>query len=137
MIAWANQGSAPNNCLKSIRRIALTVVLHLKKETDKIKRVEIDEIGQLLIFPETLKFPMVYRTATEVHWDPECKCLYSPRPSEWTYFDWYNHILEVVQNEGNYKLKLTDRTEWKNIPKELKTEIMKERKTKHNNGYEP
>ncbi|TDQ28144.1 hypothetical protein CLV82_2974 [Zeaxanthinibacter enoshimensis] len=80
---------------------------------------------------------MIYRTATEVHWDPECKCLYSPRPREWTYYDWYKHILEVVENEGNYKLKLTDRTEWNNIPKELKTEIMKERKTKHNNGYEP
>lgn len=98
-------------------------------ETDQIKRIEIDEEGRLLIFPETLKFPMIYRTATEVHWDSENKNLYSPRPREWTYFDWFKHILDVVENEGTYELRLTNKTEWINISEDLKTEIKKEKRS--------
>lgn len=36
---------------------------------DKITKVEIDDSGRLHLKPEKSKFTLIYRTATEVHWD--------------------------------------------------------------------
>jgi hypothetical protein len=101
-------------------------------ETDQIKRIEIDEDGRLHIYPLKSKFPMIYRTATEVHWNPERKSLYSPTPREWTYFEWYKHIVNVVEEGGLYSFQITEVTQWINIPDDLKNEIKKERMPKHN-----
>jgi len=45
---------------------------------DKILRIEIDFEGKLLIRPEESKFPMIYRTAAEIHWDAGKNSVYSP-----------------------------------------------------------
>lgn len=103
-------------------------------ETDQISRIEIDQEGRLHIFPANLRFPLVYRTATEVHWNPERKSLYSPKPRDWTYFEWFKHIIDVIEKEVAYKLQLTDKTEWINISEELRTEIKKENETNFDNN---
>ena len=54
-------------------------------------------LGVLLLF---------YRTAIEVHWDAEGQFLYSPKPREWTCFDWYKQIIEVAKYECNCELIL-------------------------------
>ncbi len=94
-------------------------------DRDRIVRVEVDKLGSLHLYPERKKFTLIYRTATEVHWNSEKQTLYSPKPSDWTYLDWYNHILKVVKEEGGCKLYLTRETEWFNVPENVKSGIVK------------
>jgi len=93
-------------------------------KTDFIKRIEIDESGRLLIFPEKEIFTLIWRSATEVHWDQKHSFLYSPQPREWSYLDWYKHITSVVNNEYDIDLLLTPNTEWNNVPSSLKEQII-------------
>ncbi|WP_421953287.1 hypothetical protein [Persicobacter psychrovividus] len=41
--------------------------------------IEIDKSGKLHLKPEKLRFTMIYRTASEVHWDDKKLILYSPK----------------------------------------------------------
>ena len=66
-------------------------------ETDIITSIEIDQEGRLHLITKSATFPMIYRTATEVHWNPEKHSLYSPRPRDWTYGQWYEHICDVAE----------------------------------------
>lgn len=92
---------------------------------DFITIVEIDSTDRLHIKPEFEKFTMIYRTATEVHWDNEKSTLYSPKPRDWSYLEWYLHIVGVAKSECSVILKLTNKTEWINIPEDLKNKITK------------
>ncbi len=92
---------------------------------DNITEVGIDKLGRLYIKPKEEKFTLIYRTATEVHWDNEEYFLYSPKPKDWSYLNWYQHIIKVIETECNCRLNLTKDTVWKNINEELKTEICK------------
>ena len=93
-------------------------------DKDNIIEIGIDDNERLFIKPENATFPLIYRTATEVHWDDKHKFLYSPKPNEWTYLDWYKQIIGVVETECSYKLILTDSTQWKNISDDLKKQII-------------
>ena len=91
--------------------------------TDNVHEIGIDNLGRLYIKPKTERFTLICRTATEIHWDNEQLFLYAPKPREWSYFDWYIHIVGVVENECNCKLILTGDTIWVNISKEFKNQI--------------
>ena len=91
---------------------------------DNIIEIGIDNMERLYIKPEQTKFTLIYRTATEVHWDNKSLFLYSPKPKDWTYLQWYKHIINVAE-DCNCKLIITEKTKWKNIPEELKSEIRK------------
>ena len=93
-------------------------------KNDNIKEVTIDDSGRLCIFPEIEKFIYIYRTATEVHWDNKGMFLYSSKPREWSYLDWYKHIINVVKNECYCNLSLTKNTLFTNIAEILKKEIL-------------
>ncbi len=93
-------------------------------EIDKILEIGIDSQERLYIKPKSAHFDLIYRTATEVHWDAGGLFLFSPKPREWTYLDWYKHIVDVVNKECSYKLVLTEKTIWTNIPDDLKQEIL-------------
>lgn len=88
-------------------------------DTDRIKRVEIDGSGRLLVFPSTQMFPLIYREGVEVHWDDSLQALYSPRPREWSYTRWFQHILDTAGT-----LQLSEQTEWRNISPALKSELL-------------
>lgn len=90
---------------------------------DFIIEVGIDDLSRLYIKPSTERFTLIYRTATEVHWDEKELFLYSPEPREWSYLDWFKHILGVVETEYNCKLILNSSTKWVNVPTELKEKI--------------
>ena len=91
---------------------------------DNIIEIGIDNMERLYIKPEQTKFTLIYRTATEVHWDNKSLFLYSPEPKNWTYLQWYKHIINVAE-DCNCKLIITEKTKWKNISEELKSEIRK------------
>lgn len=82
---------------------------------DPIIKIEIDGKGRLLIYPASHTYPMIYREAVEVHWDAAGKYLYSPQPREWSYLDWFKHIITTVRD-----LRLTSETKWSNVPEELR-----------------
>ncbi|WP_147415933.1 hypothetical protein [Ulvibacterium marinum] len=94
-------------------------------DRDRIIKVEIDSLGCLHISPNMKKFTLVYRTAKQVHWNQEKQTVYSPKPTDWTYVDWYNHILKVVKEECFCELYLTDDTNWINVSEHIKSEITK------------
>jgi hypothetical protein len=92
--------------------------------TDNISAIGINEAGQLFIKPETECFVLIWRSATEVHWNDKGGYLFSPKPREWSYLDWYNHIIGVVKDEYGCKLIMTSNTNWLNIPDDLKQQII-------------
>jgi hypothetical protein len=93
-------------------------------EIDNILEIGIDNVGRLYIKPETENFSMIYRLATEVHWDNNGSFLYSPKPREWSYFDWFKHMILVVNTECGVTLKVKADTIWTSIHEPLKTEIL-------------
>jgi hypothetical protein len=93
-------------------------------KTDNIKQVKIDNLGRLCIYPEKENFNGVWRTATEVHWDEKELCLYSPKPRDWSYIEWYKHIIIVAKDECYCDLLLTKDTLWTDIPGLLKEQIL-------------
>jgi len=94
--------------------------------TDNIIEIGIDNKERIYIKPETEKFEFIYRAAAEVGWDDKEHFLYSPKPREWTYFDWYRQIIMATKGEYGCQLVLTDKTQWINIPDELKRQICNE-----------
>lgn len=98
------------------------------KRQDEIIEVGIDKNERLFIRPKRERFSLIYRTATEVHWDEKELFLYSPKPREWSYYDWYRHIIDVADKECNVKLMLTQRTIWTSIDNDLKKQIIENRK---------
>jgi hypothetical protein len=72
-------------------------------KSDFIREIKIDQTGRLCIFPEKEKFALIWRTASEVHWDHDKEYLYSPPPKEYwehSYINWYLRILSVVRECG-------------------------------------
>lgn len=91
--------------------------------TDIITEIAIDDSGQLTVRPLKQNYKYIYRSALEVHWDSKQECLYSPKPREWSYLDWYKQIVSAVMSEYEYKLVITQETKWTNITDTLKQEI--------------
>jgi hypothetical protein len=92
--------------------------------TDYIEAVGINEQGELYIKPTTKHFGLIWRSATQVHWSERGNYLYSPKPREWSYLDWYKHIVTVIANEYNCKLLVTEDTAWNHVNNELRSQII-------------
>lgn len=91
---------------------------------DKIQEIGIDSKERLYIRPTIEKFTMIYRSAAEVHWDTTGLFLYSPKPREWSYLDWYKHIVSLIQTDCDCQLVLAEETKWINIDENLKEQII-------------
>ena len=81
---------------------------------DEIARIEIDALGRLLVFPAVAEFPLIYREAMEVGWDPALRCLFSPKPREWTYANWFGQLISATAQQG-WQLAVTPSTAWVNV----------------------
>jgi hypothetical protein len=90
---------------------------------DRILEIGIDEKERLFIKSQTEQFEFIYRDASGVNWDDKERVLYSPKPSELTYLDWFKQIILATKGEYGCELKVTSETKWTNIPEELKIKI--------------
>ena len=90
--------------------------------TDSIAEVGIDEQQRLYVRPSTATFPYIYREAVDVHWEPKRHYLHSPVPRDWTYLQWFQHIIGAAALQS-YDLRLTPSTVWSSTPAQLSTEI--------------
>ena len=93
---------------------------------DRIVKVEIDDDGKLCVYPETQDFAFIYRAGTEVGWDPQRRCLLSPKPREWSHARWFTKIVATSADEYGVELQLTLQTDWINVPNDVRLEIMTE-----------
>jgi hypothetical protein len=94
-------------------------------EQGRIAEVGIDEAGRLYVATSLHSFPSMYREAVGVRWDARGGVLYTPAPREWpewTYLSSFKHIVSVVELQG-CALQLSEATEWRNVPPELKEDI--------------
>jgi|ThiBiot_500_plan_2_1041550.scaffolds.fasta_scaffold89044_1 hypothetical protein len=90
---------------------------------DQIAEIGIDPDGQLYVRPKISTFPHIYRAAMKVGWDPLRGVLFSPKPSEWSYRDWFRPIITAVASEYGVRLRVGPGTIWSNIPVELRKQI--------------
>lgn len=104
-------------------RHQLTQSLGLMRR-DTIAELEIDPVGKLHVVPSTESFEYIYREAMEVHWDPSRGSLYSPKPREWSYPQWFQQIRDAAREQG-CELQLSPSTKWHNIDPSIKAEIMR------------
>jgi len=95
-----------------------TPVQFLQMPKDSIAEIGIDDQERLYIRPSTATFPLIYREGVEVHWDATRRYLHSPKPREWSYLQWFQHIIDTAAI-----LYLTPSTVWTNITEELKSEM--------------
>ena len=92
-----------------------------------ITKVSVQKDGKLRIFPAvpSASYQHIYREASEVYWDNDLKCFYSPVPREWDYKKWFGQIVSVVRSGLGIKLNLSEETEFKSDNSEFKTDIIK------------
>ena len=93
-------------------------------EKDNIIEIGIDDKLGIYIKPETATFPLIWRSASGVHWNDRKNILCSTNQSDWTHLQWYKQIIGAVFDEYGYQFKLTDKTIWNNIPEDLKRSII-------------
>ncbi len=91
--------------------------------SDQIIEIGIDDKERLFVKPQSEQFEFIYRDASGVSWDNKGRFLYSPKPTEMTYFDWFRQIILATKGEYGCELKVTSETNWTNIPDELKNQI--------------
>lgn len=91
---------------------------------DSISEISIDDEERLRVYPRSTTYDHIYRSATEVRWDTQEKYLYSPKPREWSYLDWYAQIVKAVKSEYGNILIIDDKTQWKRISEETKSQII-------------
>ncbi|SFT06188.1 hypothetical protein [Mucilaginibacter polytrichastri] len=91
--------------------------------TDNIIEIGINDKYQLYIKPQVKRFILIYTTATGVHWNNTECYLYAPQPREWSYADWFKHIMNVIREECDCTLTISADTIWTNIPDQLKNQI--------------
>lgn len=90
---------------------------------DQIEAIGIDEAGGLWVKPAALKFPYIYREATEVGWDANRLCLTSPKPRVRSHTQWFEQILRAAREQGAI-LTIATSTSWVNIDEHLKQAII-------------
>ena len=56
-----------------------------------------------------------------VGWDEKEKRLFSPKPKEWTYVDWFTQIIWAAADEYGIWLRLTPDTVWLGVSDELRS----------------
>jgi len=92
--------------------------------SDEIEAVGIDGNGSLWIRPATSTFPLIYRAAMQVHWDDGRRCLYVPKPLEWSYPRWFRQITDAARREYGTELRIAPTTSWSNVEPDLQREIL-------------
>ena len=91
-------------------------------QTDTIDAVGIDGSGSLWIKPATATFAYIYREAMEVQWNAEQGGLFTPKPREWTYVDWFRQIVAAARELG-VELVIGPMTAWSDIDVTLREAI--------------
>ena len=61
--------------------------------SDFIDEIGIDADRRIYLRPRQQTFPYIYREAIDIHWEPQTRRLRSSVPREWSYLQWFQHIV--------------------------------------------
>jgi len=102
--------------------------------TDMIKEIGIDAEDRLYIEPRSSTFPFVYLEAMQVGWDSDLGRLFSPKPTEWSYVDWFRQLTAAAVLQG-VRLRLSGSTRWRNIDPSMRQQIEAEGRVSRPAGW--
>lgn len=88
-----------------------------------IDEIEIDKDGKLHLKVRKNHYDMIYREAVGVYYNRKKRTLHSTTPTNWSYLEWFNHIVKTFNNFDNSKLVLADKVSFVNVPKSIKDSI--------------
>jgi hypothetical protein len=96
----------------------------------EIQEVLVDPEGRLLTRPcdELEGSSMVYRAAMGVRWFSQARAFGPEKAGGMPPAQWFAQTVAAVRDELGKDLRLTPRTEWTNVPSEVRAEI------EHNHG---
>lgn len=92
-----------------------------------ISKIEIAKNGEMFIVLASggkSHYHMIYREAAEVYWDEVRKGFKTPKPRQWTYKEWFEHVIKVAANCSIF-LELSNKTRFINVPLSVIQEIKK------------
>jgi hypothetical protein len=91
---------------------------------EQISEVAIDDSGRMLLKPSDTLFGDLHTAgAWGFRWDEPTQSLAIPQPREWTYCDWFDHVVKIIGSEYGVELKLTPQTRWTSVPSSVRGEI--------------
>jgi hypothetical protein len=78
---------------------------------------------RLFLKPAATSFDLHMAGAWGFHWDEPLHSLAIPLPREWSYRDWFEHVVAIIGGEHGVHLKLGPHTEWTSVPSIVRAEI--------------
>ena len=89
-----------------------------------IAEVTIDRDGRMLLKPADTLFDDLHMAgAWGFRWDAPTQSLAIPQPREWTYRDWFDHVVKIISSQYGVLLKLSPQTRWTSVPSSVRDEI--------------
>ena len=89
-----------------------------------IAEVTMEETGRLLLKPaETLFDDLHMAGAWGFRWDAPKRSLAIPTPREWSYRDWFEHVVTIIRQQYGVHLKVGPLTQWAAVPSTVRDEI--------------
>ncbi|HEX3422468.1 MAG TPA: hypothetical protein VHS33_03585 [Sphingomicrobium sp.] len=86
--------------------------------------VAMDEAGRLLLKPTESLFDTLHMAgAWGFRWDVAATSLAIPLPREWSYRDWFDHVVAIIGQEYGVHLMVGPQTQWRSVPPEVQAEI--------------
>lgn len=96
----------------------------LAMRDELIAAVTMDDAGRLLLRPAKTMFDDLHMAgAWGFRWDVATRSLAIPRPSEWSYRDWFDHVVTIIRQQYGVHLKLSPQTQWASVPSTVQEEI--------------
>lgn len=92
---------------------------------ETIAEVTMDEAGRLLLKPaETLFDTLHMAGAWGFRWDEPTGSLAIPLPKEWSYCDWFSHVVTIIGQEYDVHLTVGPQTKWISVPEAVRAELL-------------
>jgi hypothetical protein len=89
-----------------------------------ISAVTLDESGRLLLKPSETLFDTLHMAgAWGFRWEGPTGSLAIPLSKEWSYCDWFNHVVTVIRSNYGVHLKVGPKTHWTSVPSTVQAEI--------------
>jgi hypothetical protein len=89
-----------------------------------ISEVTIDGAGRMLLRPADTLFDDLHMAgAWSFRWDQPTQSLAIPQPREWTYRDWFDHVVDIIGSQYGVHLKIGPQTRWTSVPPSVRDEI--------------
>jgi hypothetical protein len=93
-------------------------------QEELIAEVIMDESGRLLLKPATKLFDTLHMTgAWGFRWDGPTSSIAIPLPREWSYRDWFKHVVTIIGQEYDVHLTVGPQTKWVSVPEAVRAEI--------------